>query len=227
MRLRNNPNAINILMAHPEYICLTPTNMKGRWHEHFSNDHPIHIEIGMGKGDFIIASAKAHPEINYIGIEMFSTIILKAMHKCEAFDLPNLMFVKDDAANLLEDFETDEVDCIYLNFSDPWPKHRHEKRRLTYFRFLEKYKTILKPGGHLIFKTDNRGLFEYSIVSFTRFNCRIHDVCLDLHNSEGYEDNIMTEYERKFSPFGPIYRIDIDFNNNYAPNDKAINKEGL
>lgn len=214
MRLRNNPEAINILKAHPEHVIVEPSAYKGRWHEVFQNDHPIHIEIGMGKGDFIIESAKRYPEINFIGIEMFSTVLLKAYNKRKDLDLPNLMFVKEDAANLLEDFEENEIDRIYLNFSDPWPKKRHEKRRLTYESFLQEYKHILKPHEHLIFKTDNRKLFEYSIVSFTRFNCHIHDVCLDLHNSEGYEDNIQTEYERKFSPFGPIYRIDISFHKN-------------
>ena len=168
--------------------------------------------VGMGKGDFIIENARRNPDINFIGIEKYSTVLTIAVKKYLEMDaLPNLRFMKEDAAVLGEVFAENEIDTVYLNFSDPWPKKRHSKRRLTYASFLDVYKNILKEEGHLIFKTDNRPFFEYSLVSMNNYGVRFHDVCLDLHHSEGYEDNVMTEYEKKFSPFGPIYRIDIDF----------------
>lgn len=213
MRLRNNPEAMPMLEAHPELVFINPKDMKGKWHDVFENDHPIAIEIGMGKGDFILENAKRYPEINFIGIEKYSTVLAIALNKALKQDIPeNLRFLKEDAAMLPDIFDDGEVDQIFLNFSDPWPKKRHAKRRLTYVSFLDIYRKILKEPGHLIFKTDNRGLFEYSLCSFANYGLYFNDVCLDLHHSDGYEDNIETEYERKFKEKGPIYRCDVVFN---------------
>lgn len=213
MRLRTNPKALSKLEEHNDIVYLNPTDIKGRWANAFGNDHPIYIEIGMGKGDFIIENARRYPEINFIGIEKITTVLYKAVHKYLTLeDQPkNLLFLKEDAAVLTDIFAPGEVDLIYLNFSDPWPKKRHEKRRLTYRTYLDVYRDILKPQGHVILKTDNRSLFEYSLVSFSQYGLHFNDVCLDLHHSTGYEDNIVTEYERKFSPYGPIYRIDVNY----------------
>ena len=196
MRLRNNPKANEILENHKDIVVFNP------------NDHPIYIEIGMGKGDFIIENAKTYPDINFIGIEKFPSVMVGALKKIDEEEpLANLRLMKVDAIELNDIFLENEVSRIYLNFSDPWPKKKHAKRRLTSETFLPIYQNILKRDGELILKTDNRTLFEYSLISFQQFGLQFEDVCLDLHHSDGYEDNIQTEYERKFSPFGPIYRI--------------------
>lgn len=209
MRLRNNPNANKILEEHSEFVVLDTKAHIGKWKDVFNNDNPVYIEVGMGKGDFIIENAKRYPDINFIGIEKFSSVLVGAIKKVDELEekLPNLKLMKEDALVLTEVFEENEIDRLYLNFSDPWPKKKHAKRRLTSDTFLPVFKQILKPQGELILKTDNRSLFEFSLISFQQFGLDFHDVCLDLHNSEGYDDNIQTEYERKFSPFGPIYRI--------------------
>ena len=209
MRLRNNPKANEILENHKNIVVINTKGYKGSWKDVFQNNNPIYIEIGMGKGDFIIENAKRYPNINFIGIEKFPSVLVGAIKKMdnESIDLPNLKFMKEDAIFLNDVFEDKEIDRIYLNFSDPWPKKKHAKRRLTSKTFLPIYQKILKDQGELILKTDNRTLFEFSLISFQQFHMDFHDVCLDLHHSEGYEDNIQTEYERKFSPYGPIYRI--------------------
>ena len=209
MRLRNNPNANKILEEHSEFVVLNTKEYIGKWKELFGNDNPIYIEVGMGKGDFIIENARRYPDINFVGIEKFPSVLVGAINKVDDLQeqLPNLRLMKEDALVLNEVFEMNEIDRLYLNFSDPWPKKKHAKRRLTSDTFLPVFKHILKPQGELILKTDNRSLFEFSLISFQQFGLDFHDVCLDLHNTEGYDDNIQTEYERKFSPFGPIYRI--------------------
>lgn len=213
MRLRNNPKANEILMAHSHIVILDGKKYKNQWHQLFGNNNPIYIEIGMGKGDFIIENAKRYPEINFIGIEKFPSVMVGAIKKIDQLtkELPNLKLLKEDAILLKDIFESHEISRIYLNFSDPWPKKRHTKRRLTSPAFLNVFEDILKKDGELIFKTDNRLLFEYSLVSFQNYGLYFDDVCLDLHHSEGYEDNIQTEYERKFSPYGPIYQIKAKF----------------
>lgn len=212
MRLRNNPKANDILASEPSIVIETPEDHKNKWHLEFGNDHPIYIEIGMGKGNFIIENAKRYPDINFIGIEKYPSVLVVALSKVlEEEKLPNLRLMKYDALALGDVFGKQEITQIFLNFSDPWPKSRHEKRRLTYKSFLDVYNTILIDKGSIVFKTDNRSLFEYSLYSMNNYGMQFQDVCLDLHNSEGYEDNILTEYERKFSPFGPIYRIDTKF----------------
>ena len=167
MRVRNRPGAAEMLAAHPNFVISDPTLWKGKWNELFGNDHPIHIEIGMGKGQFITGMAKAHPEINYIGVEMQVSVVSIALDKLIEQPLPNLKLLHVDGSALTEYFADSEVDQIYLNFSDPWPKKRHEKRRLTYKTFLAVDEQILRPNGEIHFKTDNQGLFEYSLASFS------------------------------------------------------------
>lgn len=211
MRVRNRPGAAELLAAHPEYVPADPEALKGKWHDLFKNDHPIQIEIGMGKGQFITGMAKAHPEINYIGVEMQISVISLALDKLIAEPLPNLQLLHVDGSELTNYFADSEVDQIYLNFSDPWPKKRHEKRRLTYKNFLAVDEKILRPAGEIHFKTDNQGLFEYSLASFSQYGMILKKVWLDLHHSD-YEGNIMTEYEEKFSQKGqPIYRVEAQF----------------
>lgn len=197
MRVRNRPGAAEMLAAHPNFVISDPTLWKGKWNELFENDHPIHIEIGMGKGQFITGMAKAHPEINYIGVEMQVSVVSIALDKLIEQPLPNLKLLHVDGSALTEYFADSEVDQIYLNFSDPWPKKRHEKRRLTYKTFLAVDEQILRPNGEIHFKTDNQGLFEYSLASFSQYGMILKQVWLDLHQSQ-FEGNIMTEYEENF-----------------------------
>lgn len=211
MRVRNHPGAAEMLAAHPNFVISDPTLWKGKWNELFGNDHPIHIEIGMGKGQFITGMAKAHPEINYIGVEMQVSVVSIALDKLIEQPLPNLKLLHVDGSALTEYFADSEVDQIYLNFSDPWPKKRHEKRRLTYKTFLAVDEQILRPNGEIHFKTDNQGLFEYSLASFSQYGMILKQVWLDLHQSQ-FEGNIMTEYEEKFSSKGQrIYRVEARF----------------
>ncbi|HFF7707647.1 tRNA (guanosine(46)-N7)-methyltransferase TrmB [Enterococcus faecium] len=211
MRVRNRPGAAEMLAAHPNFVISDPTLWKGKWNELFGNDHPIHIEIGMGKGQFITGMAKAHPEINYIGVEMQVSVVSIALDKLIEQPLPNLKLLHVDGSALTEYFADSEVDQIYLNFSDPWPKKRHEKRRLTYKTFLAVDEQILRPNGEIHFKTDNQGLFEYSLASFSQYGMILKQVWLDLHQSQ-FEGNIITEYEEKFSSKGQrIYRVEARF----------------
>ena len=185
-----------------------PKENKGRWHEFFENDNPIHIEVGMGKGKFIMELAERNPEINYVGIEKFSSVLVRALQKMEEKQLTNLVFIRMDAEEIEEVFEKEEVAQIYLNFSDPWPKDRHAKRRLTSTRFLARYENILKKDGNVIFKTDNRDLFDFSLEQAKEAEWVIENYTYDLHNSEYNEGNVMTEYEEKFSKEGkPINRM--------------------
>ena len=188
MRLKNVKGADN------------PEDYKGKWKNIFNNDNKIHIEIGMGKGDFIIGMASKYPNINFIGIEMYDSVIVKAINKLNNIDLPNLRLIRMDA-RLIEDVFDKEIDLIYLNFSDPWPKNRNAKRRLTHERFLNRYENIFKNKKTIFMKTDNIDLFGFSIESLSNFGYKLKNVTLDLHNSD-FEDNIMTEYEKKFSEKG-------------------------
>lgn len=211
MRVRNRPGAAEKLAIHPEYVVAEPTAWRGRWQERFGNHNKIHIEIGMGKGQFITEMARAHPDINYIGIEMQISVVSLALDKLIENALPNLQLLHVDGSDLTEYFAEGEVDRIYLNFSDPWPKKKHEKRRLTFKTFLAVDEKILRPNGAIHFKTDNQGLFEYSLASFSQYGMILDQVWLDLHNSD-YEENFMTEYEEKFSAKGQrIYRVEAHF----------------
>lgn len=208
MRLRNIKGAEEFI-ENSEFVIQKPEDYKGKWHEFFGNSNPIHIEIGMGKGKFIHELASINPDINYIGIEMYSSVLYRAIEKRMEVDLPNLYFLRMDAKNLCEIFEEQEIDQIYLNFSDPWPKERHAKRRLTSPIFLSIYNIILKEDGVVCFKTDNRSLFDYSVETIDNTTpWQLRDVTYDLHNSEFSEGNVMTEYEEKFSSKGmPIHRL--------------------
>jgi tRNA (guanine-N7-)-methyltransferase len=211
MRVRKRAGAEELVQGHPEFVVAEPTAWKGRWQERFGNDHPLHIEIGMGKGRFITEMAKAHPEINYIGIEMQISVVSIALDKLIEQEIPNVQLLHVDGSALTNYFADHEVDQIYLNFSDPWPKKKHEKRRLTSPAFLAVDEQILKPNGEIHFKTDNQGLFEYSLASFSQYGMILKQVWLDLHQST-FEGNIMTEYEEKFSNRGQrIYRVEAQF----------------
>ena len=211
MRMRKRPGAEELLASHSDLVVDEPEKWKGKWAERFDNTNPIHIEVGSGKGQFVVGMAKAHPEINYIGIDMQTSVLSIALEKALAEEVPNLQLLHVNGEALTNYFSENEVDQIYLNFSDPWPKMRHEKRRLTYRTFLETDEKILKPNGEIHFKTDNRGLFEYSLSSFSKYGMILEQVWLDLHVSS-YEGNIMTEYEEKFSAKGqPIYRVEAKF----------------
>lgn len=206
MRTRYNPQANDIIENFDRFI-KDREELQGI----LNTDKKICIEIGMGKGDFISNMAKLNPDNVYIGIELSPQVLALAIKKLNRFEeengisLKNLYFMSFDALKLLDYFNENQVDVIYLNFSDPWPKKRHTKRRLTYKDFLENYKKVLKEDGIIEFKTDNRGLFEYSLVSMQNFGMEFIDVYLDLHKTEVF--NVETEYEKKFSPFGPIYKL--------------------
>lgn len=206
MRLKHIKGAEEMVSRCP-FVIQDPIEYKGNYQEIFQNNHPIHIEIGMGKGNFILNMALKYPDINFIGIEKYDSILIKAITKLEQMQIPNVRFIRMDATTI-ESIFTKEVDTIYLNFSDPWPKARHEKRRLTSLKFLKKYDSIFKKKKRIIMKTDNRHLFEFSIQSFTTYGYHIEKISLNLHEDE--IDSIETEYERKFSSLGyPIYWIEV------------------
>ena len=198
MRLKNIKGASEKILE-GKYFIKNPNEYKGKWHKLFNNNNPIYIEIGMGKGNFIIKNAIENPNINYIGIEMYDSVILRAVEKTNELELNNLYLIRMDA-RLIEDVFDREIDLIYLNFSDPWPKERHAKRRLTSPRFLSRYDNIFKRDMHIIMKTDNIDLFNYSIDSLKEYGYTIDEVSNDLHNDK---DNIITtEYEDKFTSKG-------------------------
>ena len=213
MRVRNRKGAGDMLAENAHIVVENPAEFKGRWSERFGNNHPIHIEVGCGKGAFITGMAALHPEINYIAIDMQLSVLSYALDKAIEANLPNVQMMLVDGAALSEYFTDGEIDQVYLNFSDPWPKSRHEKRRLTYKSFLETYEKILHSEGEIHFKTDNRGLFEYSLVSLANYGMELKQVWLDLHQDETFApQNVMTEYEQKFSQKGQvIYRLEAKF----------------
>lgn len=201
MRLRHIKGAEETIAASP-YVIQEPESCRGRWAEVFHNQNPIRIEVGMGKGKFLMELAQRHPEINYVGIERYSSVLLRGLQKREELDLSNIWFLCIDARQLAEVFEEGEVERIYLNFSDPWPKDRHAKRRLTSPEFMAVYDKILTADGQVEFKTDNEGLFDYSLDSIPQAGWRIEASTRDLHHSPMAEGNVMTEYEEKFASKG-------------------------
>ncbi|HJA65474.1 MAG TPA: tRNA (guanosine(46)-N7)-methyltransferase TrmB [Candidatus Mediterraneibacter cottocaccae] len=211
MRLRNIPRAESTVQAHRTVI-RRPEDQKGCWRQVFQNRSPIYIEIGMGKGSFLLNMAKQHPDINFIGIERYTSVLLRAVEKfdTEEFqDLQNVRFVCMDARNVADVFAEGEVSRIYLNFSDPWPKARHAKRRLTSTEFLERYEKILCEKGTLEFKTDNTELFNFSLEQIREAGWTLLAFTYDLHHNETMNrGNVMTEYEEKFSGRGnPINKL--------------------
>ena len=195
MRVRNVKNKEEII-SNSIYTIDNPESYKGKWQTLFNNNNPIYLEIGMGKGKFILENAKNNPNINYIGIEKNGSVLSYAIKKIEEYKLNNLKLICFDANKIDEIFSKD-IDLLYLNFSDPWPKNRHEKRRLTSNSFLEKYDKIFKKDRIIEMKTDNQGLFEYSIISFVNNGYKIEDISLDLTNKIDFI-NIRTEYEEKY-----------------------------
>lgn len=205
MRVRNIPNVESLLEQDIHYI-KQMTIAPGEWHSLFNNQHPIHIEIGMGKGRFLTTLALENPEVNYIGIEKSKELLWKVCKSLEKHSLQNIRIMNLKAENINEVFSAGEIKRIYLNFSDPWPKARHEKRRLTHLDFLNQYRTILTEDGEIHFKTDGLELFEFSLGEFKRAGFSLIEVDYDLHNSKP-EGLVMTEYEMKFTAQGkPIYR---------------------
>lgn len=208
MRLRNIPGAKEEMLVNP-FVIQSPESHQGAWkREIFGNSRPLYVEIGCGKGRFLCEMAEKNPGISFIGIEKFSSVLLRALQKRAAMDTDNLYFLRFDAEGLTEIFGTGEVDRIYLNFSDPWPKDRHWKRRLTSTEYLRRYDAVLAPEGTIEFKTDNEGLFDFSLESAKEAGWEILLMTRDLYRSEFAEGNVLTEYEDKFATLGkPIYKM--------------------
>lgn len=205
MRLRNVKGAKEII-ENSKLVVNNYHDYRGKFNILFNNNNPIYLEIGTGKGNFLINMAKLNPNINFIGVEKYDSVLVRALEKEDY--LPNLRFIRADAT-YIEDIFDKEIDTIYLNFSDPWPKERHRHRRLTDTNFLKRYDSLFKDYKHIIMKTDNRKLFEYSIIEFTNYGYKIHEISLDLYKDE-LKDNVPTEYEIKFHSKGyPIYKIDV------------------
>ncbi len=207
MRLRNVKGSRENIAA-SEFVIHEPEKCKGKLKMLFPNQGPLHIEIGMGKGQFLIQLAKENPQVNYVGIEKYSSVLIRAIEKRQQEELDNLLFIRMDAEDIENVFEEGEVDRIYLNFSDPWPKDRHAKRRLTSRQFFARYHHILKPEGRVVFKTDNRTLFDFSLEEVKEAGWKLENFTYDLHHSEYLPGNIMTEYEEKFvAESKPINRL--------------------
>lgn len=211
MRLRKVKNALEKIQEYPNIVIQNSPSNKGKWNEVFKNDNPIYLEIGMGKGKFIIENAKRNPNINYIGLELQESVLVRALEKLIEEPLDNLVLLHEDAFELNNIFADGEIDKIYLTFSDPWPKSRHAKRRLTCNNILNSYRKALKEEGSIEFKTDNRKLFEYSILEFIQNGLEFKELSLNLH--EDKEDIITTEYEDKFVAKGNvIYFVEVKNN---------------
>lgn len=202
MRLRNIPGAREAIGT-SKYVIPEESECAGKWKEIFGNERPVHVEIGTGKGRFLTELAAVNPEVNYVGIEKYSSVLLRAVQKTEERELPNVRFIRMEAEHILGCFTKGEVERIYLNFSDPWPKERHAKRRLVSGEFLDRYRILLKQGGCLEFKTDNRDLFEFGVEETEPAKWEIMEITRDLHHDEKMnQGNIMTEYEKRFSSKG-------------------------
>jgi len=210
MRLRRIKNASEKIMLYPNLVVFNPSFYSGQWKTVFKNDNPIHIEIGMGKGKFLLEKALTQSNINFIGIEKSDSVVIRAVQKIDSHHIANLRVVNIDASTLNEVFRTGEVEKIFLNFSDPWPKGRQEKRRLTSDSFLTVYRNILSKQGSIEIKTDNPGFFEYTLMNLSKNKMMITDVSVDLHRRQ--DKVITTEYEEKFISLGqPIYFIESKF----------------
>lgn len=207
MRVRNNPLARQILPHHP-FVVQNPKELRGKWQTLFPKPQPLYVELGSGKGQFLAKASVLHPDRNWLGVERVPAILLKAVRKAEEINPSNLRYLWIDVAELTEIFAEGELSRIYLHFSDPWPKKRHTKRRLTHPRFLEQYKQVLSQEGDLIFKTDNESFFDYSLEQFSENGWEVIELSRDLHNSPYRDGNITTEYEEKFSNQGmPIFYV--------------------
>ena len=202
MRLRNIPGARETI-AESQWIVQDPALCRGKWKERFGNEHPVHLEIGTGKGKFINQLAAENPDINYVGIEKYSSVLIRALDKLDESQIGNLLFIRGDAELICEYFGEGEVEKIYLNFSDPWPKDRHAKRRLPSKEYLRRFAQILTEDGTIEFKTDNRALFDFAVDEVEAGGFKILQITYDLHSDPVMnEGNIMTEYEERFSAKG-------------------------
>ncbi|GIQ70243.1 tRNA (guanosine(46)-N7)-methyltransferase TrmB [Xylanibacillus composti] len=213
MRLRRKADTIDVLQG-KERIVLNAEQWKGRWMELFVRNAPVHAELGMGKGRFITELARLHPDINFIGIDRYDELIRRAYEKAlvaGAGEMPgNLVLVRANVEHIDQMFAESELSHIYLNHSDPWPKKRHENRRLTHPRFMNKYMHILEPGGEIHLKTDAASLFEYSLNVFADMNLRMRNISLNVHAEGTPPGHVFTEYEQKFVAEGlPIYRVEV------------------
>ena len=210
MRLRKKPHTDEKLLDFADFVSVEKIDetRAGNWRKFFGNDNQkLYVELGTGKGDFIVQSAEKNPNINFLGLEVEKGVVLKAARKIREKNLPNVKLAVFDINNIAEIFAANEIDRLYINFCDPWPKNRHAKRRLTHVRFLEMYKKILAQDAEIHFKTDNRGLFDFSLEQFDAAGFKVREVTNDLHAAEP-PDNIRTEYENKFSALGvPINRL--------------------
>ncbi|HML33936.1 MULTISPECIES: tRNA (guanosine(46)-N7)-methyltransferase TrmB [Sporomusa] len=212
MRLRKKPWIAEALTGFSDIVLPNPgETLQGKWLDLFGNRLPLQVELGTGKGRFITGMAEQQAQANFVGIEAQQDVLYYAAQKVQAKELANVRLLVFDVNNILTIFAPGEIDRLYINFCDPWPKNCHAKRRLTHIGFLEKYRTVLKPGGQLWFKTDNRPLFEFSLEQFAAFGLKVEQVTYDLHRS-GFDGNVMTEYETKFSLLGqPICRCEVTF----------------
>jgi tRNA (guanine-N7-)-methyltransferase len=209
MRLRYKPWIAEAIVEYQDILVNNPKELKEKWQQYFGNNNPIHVELGTGKGDFISGMAKQNPDINFIGIELQLGVIYYACKKVKLAEVKNVALIKMDIKEIEEVFGPEEISRFYINFCDPWPKDRHAKRRLTHHGFLAKYKKLLKENGEVHFKTDNRGLFEFSLTEFELIQCPVNKVTFDLHK-DNLPGNVMTEYEARFSSKGfPIYRCEL------------------
>ena len=208
MRLRKKPHTLEKLENFSDFVTTEKidSSRAGNWRKIFGNENPLYVELGTGKGDFICQMAEKNPEINFVGLEMEAEVVLKAARKIQEKNLPNVKIIVFNVNNVEEIFAENEIDRLFINFCDPWPKKKHAKRRLTYITFLQKYQKILKPNGEIHFKTDNRALFDFSLEQFELANFKVREISYDLHAEEPPE-NIRTEYENRFSAEGvPINR---------------------
>ncbi|MFD2114446.1 tRNA (guanosine(46)-N7)-methyltransferase TrmB [Paenibacillus yanchengensis] len=226
MRLRGKKGALEILQAQPELVVLDGALHQGKWQQLFGNDQPIYVELGMGKGRFIAEMSVRYPHINFIGVDMYDELIYRASEKGKELHLEqhnaapaNLLLLRANIESIETIFAANELERIYLNFSDPWPKAKHARRRLTHPNFLNKYKESLNDRGEIHFKTDSRSLFEFSLNSFAQLEWKLGNIALDLHKDGPREDLVFTEYESKFMEQGmPIYRLEA------AVGEQAIRK---
>lgn len=216
MRLRGRKGIREALEAQPDLIILNPEAYKGKWREVFGNDKPIHVELGMGKGRFISQLSSLNPDTNYIGVDMYDELLRRAAEKAQLSreenggTLANLKLALFNIEKIEHIFDTDELERIYLNFSDPWPKKRHARRRLTHSGFVRKYIEVLNDLGEIHFKTDSRSLFEFSLNSFADMGLQMRNISLDLHAEGARTDLVMTEYETKFYEKGVnIHRMEV------------------
>lgn len=219
MRLRGKKGAREQLEQMSTLVVLEPEAHKGKWHEVFGNDRPIYVEFGMGKGQFVSQMSLKYPEVNFIGIDMYDELIARGAEKAMELGDPagsdlghpaNLRLVRANIEFVENIFEAGELDRIYLNFSDPWPKKKHARRRLTHSRFVEKYTRIMNENGEIHFKTDSETLFEFSLNSFAEMGLQMRNISLNLHRDEINTDHVMTEYEQKFVNKGMnIHRVEV------------------